>query len=310
MFVILTQMFVLIGLGLAWAVWRPPRVDIEASRRLLADSVFYLFLPALVLQVLWRAALDARTLVVAGLAALGVFAGLVAGLLLCRLCRTERATTGAILLAAAWPNATYLGLPVLEKTFGPWARSVAISYDLFACTPLLFTLGVLIARRFGGAEGAQARRPREGFAAALLRVPPFWAALAAAGLNLGGLPMPGWIDGVLGLLGAPVVPLMLIIIGMALREGLLAWRRWPAVLPVIAVQLFFMPLAVWAGAALAGLEGAWRTAVVLEAAMPSMMFGIVLADRYGLDAGVYAAALTVTTLLSLLTLPLWHAWAG
>ncbi len=309
MFAILTQMFVLIGLGLAWAVWRPARVDIETHRRLLADSVFYLFLPALVLQVLWRAALDVRTLTVAVLSALGVLAALAAGFLLCRLCRTERATTGAILLASAWPNATYLGLPVLEKTFGPWARSVAISYDLFACTPLLFTLGVLLARRFGTADGARGAQAKS-LAAPLLRVPPFWAALAAVGLNLGGVEIPGWVNEVLGLLGAPVVPLMLIIIGMALREGLVAWRRWPAVLPVIAVQLFFMPLVVWAGAVLAGLEGAWRLAVVLEAAMPSMMFGIVLADRYGLNAGVYAAALTVTTLLSLVTLPLWHAWAG
>ncbi len=303
MLVILSQMFVLIGLGLAWAVWKPTRVDIEANRRLLADSVYYLFLPALVLQVLWRAELGTHTVAIAISAATGVLVALAASFFLCRLYRAERATTGAILLAAAWPNATYLGLPVLEKTFGPWARSVAISYDLFACTPLLFTVGILLARRFG--TGGM----RQGIVASLLRVPPFWAALVAAGLNLGGVQMPGWINGVLGLLSAPVVPFMLLSIGMALRQGIWEWRRWPSVLPVISVQLFFMPLVVWGTAALAGLKAEWQLAVVLEAAMPSMMFGIVLADRYGLNAGVYAAALTATTLLSLVTLPLWHAWA-
>jgi predicted permease len=279
-------------------------VDTEASRKLLADSVYYLFLPALVLKVLWRAELGAHTVAIAASAALGVLVALFAGYLVCRLCRAERGTLGAILLASAWPNATYLGLPVLEQTLGAWARPVAISYDLFACTPLLFTLGILIAARFGNAER------RDNPLTLLARVPPFWAAIGAVTLNLTGAPMPGWIGGVLDLMAAPVVPLMLLAIGMALRRGLGEWRRLPAVLPVIVIQLFLMPLIVWGAAAGLGLDGEWRLAVVLEAAMPSMMLGVVIADRYGLNTGVYAAALTATTLLSLLTLPLWHAWAG
>jgi hypothetical protein len=47
------------------------------------------------------------------------------------------------------------------------------------------------------------------------------------------------------------------------------------------------------------------TGTVIEAAMPSMVLGLVFCDRYGLDTALYAAAVTLTTLLSLLTLPLW-----
>jgi len=39
-----------------------------------------------------------------------------------------------------------------------------------------------------------------------------------------------------------------------------------------------------------------------------MALGIALCDRYGLNSGVYAAAVTLTTLLSLLTLPLWYSF--
>jgi predicted permease len=46
---------------------------------------------------------------------------------------------------------------------------------------------------------------------------------------------------------------------------------------------------------------------VLEAAMPAMVLGIVFCDRFGLDTGLYAAAVTLTTALSLVTLPLWFA---
>ena len=44
----------------------------------------------------------------------------------------------------------------------------------------------------------------------------------------------------------------------------------------------------------------------MEAAMPSMVIGVVICDRYGLDTSVYAAAVTVSTLLSLITLPMWY----
>ncbi len=54
-----------------------------------------------------------------------------------------------MILAAAFPNVTYLGLPVLEQTFGSWARSVVIQIDLFATAPLLFTVGIMIVRHYG-----------------------------------------------------------------------------------------------------------------------------------------------------------------
>ncbi|HKJ87369.1 MAG TPA: AEC family transporter, partial [Gammaproteobacteria bacterium] len=61
---------------------------------------------------------------------------------------------------------------------------------------------------------------------------------------------------------------------------------------------------------LVGLEGETLVAVTLEAAMPSMVLGIVICDRYGLDSGLYAMAVTLTTAAGLVTLPLWFEWAG
>lgn len=39
--------------------------------------------------------------------------------------------------------------------------------------------------------------------------------------------------------------------------------------------------------------------------MPTMVFGIVISERYQLDTELYAAAVATTTLFSLLTLPVW-----
>jgi predicted permease len=39
--------------------------------------------------------------------------------------------------------------------------------------------------------------------------------------------------------------------------------------------------------------------------MPSMVLGIVICDRYRLDTALYAMVVTLTTALSLVTLPAW-----
>jgi hypothetical protein len=304
MFSTLLQMFALIGLGFAWSWWNPAGLAEEVRRRALTDLVYYLFLPALVLEVLWRAPLGLESVAIAVSAAAGVLLCLGAAALVCRRCKTARPIAGAVLLAAAFPNVTYMGLPLLENTFGPWARRIAIQYDLFACTPLLLTVGILLASRYGAAGR------RESPLLVLLKVPALWAAAVAVALNLGGAPLDKGLGGLLQMLAAPVVPLMLMSVGMALRQGLGQWRHLPSALPVPVLQLLVMPLVVWGLALVLGLKGDVLTAVVLEGAMPSMALGVVLCDRYGLNTGVYAAAMTSTTLLSAVTLPLWYAWVG
>jgi len=76
------------------------------------------------------------------------------------------------------------------------------------------------------------------------------------------------------------------------------------------LSLFIVPALVLLVTSMAGLSGDLQTAVVMEAAMPSMVLGLVLCDRFNLDVSLYAAAVTVTTALSMLTLPLWYGWLG
>lgn len=57
-----------------------------------------------------------------------------------------------------------------------------------------------------------------------------------------------------------------------------------------------------------GVDGDTFVAAVLETAMPCMVLGVVFCDRYRLDTSLYAMAVTLTTVLSMATLPLWHQW--
>ena len=298
----LVQMFALIGMGLIWSIYNPGRLDSGIIRKVLTDTVYYIFLPALVFNVLWQADLGLQSVKIAVSAATGVITALLLSWFVCSRCRNNPKVTGAILLAASFPNATYLGYPVLVNSLGKWAGPVAIQYDLYACTPILLTVGIMLAAHFGGQQS------RAHPVSLLIRVPPLWAAVIATSLNLAGVKPVAELTGLLSMMSSAVVPIMLFAVGLALKQGFKETRYLPTVIPVIIIQLFLMPLIVLGASMLMDMGEKLRLAVVLEAAMPSMALGVVLCDRYGLNAGIYAAAVTATTLLSIITLPLWYGW--
>jgi predicted permease len=299
MHAVILNMTALIACGVGWRLFRPGGLDADSTRLVLTSLVYYLLLPALVIQVLWKAPLGISSLGIAASAAVGVLSSILLSTLICRSCRHSGKVTGAVILAASFPNVTYMGLPVLESLFGEAGRSIAIQYDLFACTPLLLTIGILIARIYGRQDNATPLWQ------SLLRVPPLWAALTGVMLNLSGIGLPVALDKWLEMLAAGVIPLMLFSLGLSLRWDTIDRSSLPTLIPIVILQMFISPLIVWVTAQAVGLDGMIFMGTVIEAAMPSMVIGIVLCDRYGLDTGLYAAAVTLTTLVSLFTLPMW-----
>jgi len=301
---VILQMAAIIALGQVWRHVELGGLTADRARGALTASVYYLFLPALVLSVLWRAPIGVDSLKISLSAGLGVLVSMGVMLAYGRLVHLPRAQFGALLLAASFPNATYMGLPLMASLFGDTGKAIAIQYDLFACTPLLLSVGILMAARFGSHD--EVVHPVK----TLLRVPPLWAAVFGTVLNLSGVAQPDWAAELLDRLGSAVVPIMLVALGMSLRLATLTPKHVLRVSPALVIQLLLMPLVVLAVVTAVGLTGDNRMAVVLEGAMPVMVLGLVLCDRFGLDTGMYATTASASTLLALLTLPLWHGWLG
>ena len=295
----LAQMTALVGLGALWRLVKPGRVAVNTLRNAITDLVFFLLLPALVLRVLWQAEVGVQSLHISVLASSSIIVAMLFSWLACKSLGTENRITGAAILAASFANVTYLGLPVVTSALGEWAASIAIQYDLFSSTPLLFTVGILVAAYFGKAEnGIHPLRQ-------LARIPAIWAALLAVILNFSGVPLPTMLESVLRLLDIGIVPLMLIAIGLSLEWRGVQRKAWGPLLMVIAVQLILMPLFVWSISGIFDFSNNQQRALVLEAAMPSMVIGIMICEHYHLDTAFYAAAVTLSTLLSIVTLPYW-----
>ena len=298
----LAQMTVLLLLGTLWRFFKPAGLTAEQTRLVLTQVVFYILLPALVLSALWRVEIGKQTLYIALISGASILfsGGSLWGLL--HFFRLSNKQAGALILAASIPNVTYLGLPILESTFGSFGRSIAIQFDLFGCEPWLFTLGILVAQHYGETKQAQ----KENLFLSLFKIPPIWAAIVAVTLNINHIEIPSSLDNILSLLTPAVAPLMLLSLGMGLQWQSLHWRNLPKIMPVLLFKMLLMPLFALAIAWQLGMTGDFLSASIMEVAMPSMMFGIVLCDRYKLDSSLYAMTVTVSTVLSLLTLPLWY----
>lgn len=298
----LIQMTLLIALGTLWKLFAPKHISAQAHRRALTDLVFYILLPSLVWDVIWRAPLTSSSLQISLLASCGIAIGLLAMWLVLRFIKTGKKQTGALLLAAAFPNSTYLGLPVLDQVLGPHTRSTVLQYDLFACTPILLTLGMLLAQYYGGNKTA-VHPIRE-----LIKIPPLWAVTLGLALNITGIEQPDTLHSSLSLLSGGVVPLMLIVLGMSIHWHSLHLRFMRLLLPAAAISLILVPLCIFNLSHIIGLSADLIIPIALISAMPTMVFGIVICERYQLDSELYAATVTLTTLASLLTLPLWFHW--
>jgi len=263
-------------------------------------TVLHFFLPALAFGLVATAKVDRSFLTVPLTAALVTLAGLAAaaalylGLPWFR--SAPRAAVGVLLLSAAFGNVTYLGLPVITETLGERYGYIAILYDLLATTPVLLTVGMLTAARFGsGGTVSLAASFRR-----VLMLPPLWGVVA--GVAAHAVAVPRAVLDAAQLMGRAVIPVMIFTVGLALdfRDV----RRLPVALPALALKLFLAPVLAWLIARAAGTSGTVLQAVVIEGAMPVMVLSLVLADEFELDVPLAATCIAVSTAASFFTLPL------
>jgi malate permease and related proteins len=266
---------------------------------LLVRIVLYLALPCLVFLIVVRAEFGPALILVpvAGWAVhLAVLAiALVSG----RLLGLDRPAAGALAVASAVGNTGFFGLPLIAASGAGFSLAAAVMYDTFATALITWTSTVAVASAFG--EGAPRLALRPLVRAFLL--PPTWALAAGLIVNAAGVhELPALVERPLEILGAAVLPLVMIYAGLMLEvAGLRA--IWPQVGLVALFRLVLGALLGLAAAAALGLEGGTMHTVVLMAAMPTAMLSLVIGSQYRLRPELIAGAVVVTTLLSTLTLP-------
>ncbi len=272
---------VLIALvGFAWA-----RRGAPFDPRFVSMMVTTVGTPSLVIDNLTHSGLKLSMLATIALACVLCHAtALAAGWLFLK---AMRQSVVVYLPALAFPNSGNMGLPLGLFAFGEAGLAFAIAF--YATASLMqFTVGQSIAA--GGMNPG-----------ALLRMPLVWAITVAIALAVAGVQLPSIADRAIHILGGLMVPLMLLSLGYSLAS-LKTSSLKRATLFSLARLLGGFAIG-WLVTSLLGLEGAARGVVVMQSSMPSAVFNYMFAERYGNKPEEVAGLVVLSTLLSILFLP-------
>lgn len=142
--------------------------------------------------------------------------------------------------------------------------------------------------------------------------PPVLAILLSLALNFSGLHawMPGVLRNTLDMMGTCAVPLAVLLIGASIYD---VWGqeavRWSVALFAPVLRLALLPLAFLATAAWLPVTPELKNVLLIQGAMPSAVFNIVIARHYGGHAPTAVQVVIATTVVSLASTPLVLAWA-
>lgn len=292
---VLTISFLLIGMGLKRLAAFPTQTG-----NVLNMFVIYISLPALILLKIPGLAFSGELLVPALMPWAMLLFSVAVILVLARILKWQRETTGCLLLLVPLGNTSFLGIPMVKAFFGDQAISYALLYDQLGSFLALATYGSLVLAIYGA--GGQ----RTTIKAALKKVvsfPPFIALVVAFGFRT--LPYPPVAVSLLKTLSATLVPLVMIAVGFQLVLQL--DRKVTAQLCIgLSVKLVAAPMAALLACKIMGLEGEAVRVSIFEAGMPPMVSAGALAILANLSPTLTAALVGIGIVISFATLPILH----
>jgi malate permease and related proteins len=281
-----------------------PGLDIDSTRRQCGTLVLNVLLPALNVEVIYRASVE-KVLWQVPLAMLfGLLVCVASALTLFKAFALTPKQQGSLVIGSAFGNVTYLGMPLLRGLFPEHllhVTEIAILCELTVTSSDLIA-GSLLAMFYENGGHASIKTAL----AQIVRFPLLWSAAAAIVIRILGVPLPAFLLTALHLLGESASGLMLLILGMALKPTVLRrsfddFRNW---WPLLLINLGLSPIVVAFIAAAIGLSHLNFHATTLEAAMPPQLFTFIVADRFGFDTELLATVVAFTTVASLVTVPI------
>lgn len=299
-----TAFAALIIILLGWLLGRLRILPADAGHHLVR-VVLYVTLPALVFRQMIVSDFDASMVLapVVGLICHVCVVGV--ALVVGRLRRLGRRAMGALIVASAVGNTGFFGIPLIVAAAEQGSEvsvAAAVMFDTFSTGIITWTSSMWFGARYGDEPSPDA--PAGGSVWRNLLLPPIWGVAAGLALHLAGVrSLPAFIDQPARILGAAVLPLVLIYAGLVLDwEGVR--RAWRDVAWASALRLIVSPALAFVVAAAVGLRGDVLRTVVLMGAMPTAMMSLVIGGWFRLKTDIIAGSVVVTALLVPALLPL------
>jgi hypothetical protein len=207
---------------------------------------------------------------------------------------------GSFLIASVLGNTGFVGLAIAPSFVAPEYLGWLICYSVTQNVIGTYGMGVFIASYYGRKSThsvwAQIRD--------VLSVPSLWA--FTLGFLTRSAPLPEVFEAGLTASVWIVIPAALLLMGMRLRQ-LQGWKSLRLALIPTLIKTIALPGLLGLVTLLIGLPADARLALVLMAGMPSAFAGLILAEEYEIDRTLIASSILLTTIMSLVIIPVWLA---
>ncbi|MRJ08608.1 AEC family transporter [Ornithobacterium rhinotracheale] len=263
--------------------------------------IIYLSLPALVLCFIPKIHFSGEHFYALLMPWLAFLISLIFFLILAKIYQLPRALTGALILLSGLGNTSFLGIPFIQAMFGEHQIKNVLIIDQAGTFVVLSTLGLITCSQYSKEASSF-----KGIIHRFFTFPPFLAFLVSLGLNFSGISLPIFFAKSMESLGATVVPLALLSIGLQLRleRHSLHWRF---VGLGLFCKLLLIPLIVYIlYIQILGLNSELIKVTVLESAMPPMVTAGIVAASYGIKPRFCGFLVGYGIPASIITLSFWY----
>ena len=273
--------FAIIGAGYLFAHFK--KISLEP----IIETLIYLTVPALVISSLSQKEIDLNDALFTTLCACGVVLG-GAAISYIYLKSTGRAHMRGFYLTTMFMNSANIPLPLTLLAFGREGLTIAIIYYI-VISILVYSVGIYIAKGEGGLLE-------------IFKLPLLYSTVIGVGLNLGGVRLPEPLFTAFDMLGAATIPLMQVCLGYQLYSTRFSEMTLSVAASVIRIAGGFV-VALFL-VTLLDIQGITRNVILLSSAMPSAVMNFVMSYKYGLEKDLVASTVALTTLISILTIPI------
>lgn len=266
--------------------------------RRLSNIIIDITCPALILSSTMGGKLPDRSLILPllGISLLTYVLLAIAAWTLPRWLTKRSEDRGTVGFALMFGNVGFIGYPIVGAIFGHEAVFYAAILNVVN-TLSVFTAGVML---------VNGERQRMAFQSKILVSTPMISAyLAILIVALGIDNIPSVISQPITMIGGITVPGALLIIGSSMSR--LSWRMMlgsGVVYVTTAFRLLILPLLLYVIFRAMGFDSLVVNINTLVIAMPVATYGTILCLRYGRDTALITEITFISTLLSVLTIPL------
>ena len=206
----------------------------------------------------------------------------------------DRKKIWSLIIVVVMGNTGFLGYPITYGIFGNQGMLRAVFCD--CSTSIIFVaLSFILILIFDGEIRDALKK--------IVTFLPLWSIVLGILFNLFNIPITSVGATVVDYLAGATIPLIMISLGLSLN--IRGFRNhFKEVSLASIIKLIIYPLIALGVLSLLGITGFNRTIGFIEASMSSAMLGLVIAISYNLDGELTSDCIFATTLLSLVTIPI------